>query len=100
MARAIRQDTSEFLGYLIELYGPVPPWVKDWPFRAWRHPDGKLRNWPPVPVDGIMRAPPHLELRIPIRNNASGEAEVLVPPNLLDFIQNHSAFRALPNHNA
>jgi len=100
MARAIRQDTNEFLGYLIELDGPIPPWIKDWPFRAWHHPDGKLRDFPPVPADGRMRVPPHIELRLPIRNGPRGEPEVLVPPHFLDFIQNHTAFRRPPNADA
>jgi hypothetical protein len=97
MAKVLRQDTKQLLGYLIELDGPIQPWIKEWPFRAWHHPDGKLRDFPPVPTDGRMLVPPHLELGIPIRTSPSGELEILVPPHFLDFIRHHSAFRPLSN---
>jgi hypothetical protein len=49
------------------------------PLGAWRHPDGKLRNYPSVPEPGQrMRAPPPLEIRLPVRNGQNGEVEVLV----------------------
>jgi hypothetical protein len=77
MAKVLRQDTKQLLGYLIELDGPIQPWIKEWPFRAWHHPDGKLRDFPPAPTDGRMLVPPHLELGIPIRTSPSGELEIL-----------------------
>jgi hypothetical protein len=97
MARVLRQDTEEEVGILVDLYGPIQSWITTLPFRAWRQPDGALRNYPAVPQPGqSMRAPRPLEVRLSVRNGANGELEVLVPSDLIDFIQHHTGFRSHP----
>jgi len=98
MASVYRADTDEFLGFLTELYGPFDQTTKDWPFRAWRWPDGSLRNEPaaPVAVGGRLTAPPHITIRLAVRNIHEPDVHVLVPPEFLDFVLNHTGFRAAP----
>jgi hypothetical protein len=98
MVRVVREDTGELIGYLTDLPGQFEKGVYDWPFRAWRHPNGTLRNYPAVPSGGpTMKRPPSIEIRLRVHNNSTGEGEVLVPRNLLDFMQNHTGLRATPS---
>jgi hypothetical protein len=46
MVRVVHKETNELIGYLPDLHGPFEPGTRDWPFRAWRQPDGSLRNYP------------------------------------------------------
>jgi hypothetical protein len=97
MARVIVQDTGQFIGTLVDLHGPAQSWVTDWPFLAWRHPNGTLRNYPSVLAPAQrMWVPTPLELRIPVRNSSDDEMELLIPSHLLDFIQHHTGFRESP----
>jgi len=98
MASVFREDTGEFLGYLIELHGPLPPGTRDWPFHAWRHSNGKLRGEPEAPIvrAGRITAPPYITVRIAVSNIESPDVHLIVSPDLLDFILNHGAFRAAP----
>jgi hypothetical protein len=97
MASVYRADTNAFLGYVVELHGPLLPGTQDWPFRALEHPDGSFRHEPPPPTGvGRLRAPPPVELRIPVRNIDQPDVHLVVPPALLDFITHHGAFRAAP----
>jgi hypothetical protein len=79
MAKVLRKDTEELVGHLDDLRGSVQSWTKDWPFRAWRHPDGKLRNYPGVPPPNQpMSASTPIEVRLAVRNSPAGEMEVLL----------------------
>jgi len=102
MASVYRQDTGEFLGYLVDLYGPLLPGTKAWPFRAWRHLSGALRGEAEGPVirAGRVAAPPHITLQMPVRNITEADVHLLVPPELLDFILTHSGFRAMAKPSA
>jgi hypothetical protein len=88
MAKVLHKDTGELVGHLLDLRGPVPPWTKDWTFRAWRHADGKLRSYPDP-----MRDSTPSEVRLAVRNSPTGEMEVLVPTEYLDFMKNHTGLR-------
>ncbi len=91
MARVFRQDTGQLIGQLGELRGPLQAWITEWPFRAWRHPDGTLRNYPSVArPERWVKKPAYIEIRIPVRNADDGEIEVLVPLEHLDFILHHT----------
>jgi hypothetical protein len=92
MASVFRQDTGELIGYLIEPQGPFPGGITYWPFKAWRHSDGKLRS---EPEPGTDEAAPDT-LDIPVQNNASADVHLIVPLELVDFIVTHKAFRSEP----
>ncbi len=98
MASIYRADTGEFLGYMVELYGPVDPSMTTWPFKAWRHSDGSLRSEPQGPVlrAGRLTAPPYLTCRIPLRNQQAADLQLWVPPEMLDFVLHHTGFRVAP----
>ena len=69
--------------------------------RVGGRPQSCIMNWwAPRPLrcprQAGQRAPPPLEVRLPVRNNSAGGMEVLVPSHLLDFILQHTAFRPLP----
>lgn len=102
MASVYRQDTGEFLGYLMELHGPKLHGTTHWPFKAWRHSNGALRDVPEGPVarGGRLTAPPFQTIHIPVANVHEADMHLIVPPELVEFITNHSAFRALakPTH--
>jgi hypothetical protein len=34
MARVVRIDTREWIGYFVELYGPLEPGAQGWDFRC------------------------------------------------------------------
>ena len=88
MATVFRQDTGEIVGYLTE--GPFPNGITSWPFKAWVHSDGHLRSEPETGADDT---PPDVTLEITVRNNASTDLHLIVPPDLVDFFVTHKAFR-------
>ena len=99
MARVVRIDTAEWIGYFVELYGPLEPGAQAWICDAWRYPDGRLRHErPPPPTDRRrpFQAPSPVKLSIPVRDPQKVDLELMVPPTYLDFIEHHSAFRPLP----
>jgi hypothetical protein len=98
MAHVFREDTGKFLGFLTDLRGPFSPGTKHWPFRAWRHSNGKLRGVPegPAAVAGRLRAPPYVTVHIPVSNIDSTDVHLLVPSDLVEFILTHDGFRAAP----
>jgi len=88
MATAFRQDTGELLGYLTEPEGPFPGGITYWPFKSWVHSDAKLRSEPEWHgCDDVRRD------RVPVRNNDSTDLHLIVPPDLVDFLVTHKAFR-------
>ena len=89
MASVYRQDTGELLGYLTEPEGPFPGGITYWPFKAWVHSDAKLRSEPEPGTDEMAA----VTLDIPVRNNDSADLHLIVPPDLVDFIVTHEAFR-------
>ena len=90
MASVFRQDTSEFIGFMIDLYGPLAPGTKTWPFRAWRHSNGKLRGEP----EDRFTAPLPVTVQIPVSNIESPDMHLHVPSDLLDFVLSHEGFKA------
>ena len=94
MASVYRQDTGELLGYLTEPEGPFPGGITYWPFQAWVHADGKLRC---EPEPGVSETAPAVTVDIPVRNNDSADVHLIVPPDLVDFVVTHKAFRAAPS---
>ena len=90
MATAFRQDTGELLGYLTEPEGPFPGGITYWPFKAWVHSDAKLRS---EPEPGMDETTPAVTVDVPVRNNDSTDLHLIVPPDLVDFIVTHKAFR-------
>lgn len=99
MARVVRIDTSEWIGYFVDLIGPLEPGAQACIFDAWRHPDGRLRHEPPSPSadhHGSFQAPSPVKLSIPVRDPQKVGLELMVPPTYLDFIEYHPAFRPLP----
>jgi len=99
MARVVRIDTAEWIGYFVELYGPLEPGAQAWICDAWRYPDGRLRHEPPPPPTDRRRpfqAPSPVKLSIPVRDPQKVDLELMVPPTYLDFIEHHPAFRPLP----
>ena len=93
MAAVFREDTGEIVGYLTEPEGPFPGGITSWPFKAWVHSDGQLRSEPETGADDT---PPDITLDIAVRNNASTDVHLIVPPELVDFIVTHKAFRPEP----
>lgn len=89
MASVYRQDTGEFLGYMTEPEGPLARGITDWPFKAWRHPDGSLRS---EPGGTNANEDPAATLDIPLRNADSSDVHLIVPPDLVDFIVTHRHF--------
>jgi hypothetical protein len=90
MASVYRQDTGELLGYLMEPEDPFPGGITYWPFKAWVHSDRKLRS---EPEPGTDETTPAVTVDIPVRNNDSADLHLMVPPDLVDFIVTHEAFR-------
>ena len=96
MASVFRNDTGEFLGFLPEPEGPLAGGITYWPFRAWRHSNGELRS-EPKPANGQDNtAPEPLIVDIPVSNNDSADVHLIVPPELVEFVLTHTAFRAAP----
>jgi hypothetical protein len=99
MARVVRIDTREWIGYFVELYGPLEPGAQGWIFDAWRYPDGRLRH-EPLPRRRISTrffpVPSPVKLSIPVRDPQKVDLELMVSPTYLDFIEHHPAFRPLP----
>jgi hypothetical protein len=99
MARVVRIDTSEYIGYFFDLVGPLEPGAQGYIFDAWHYPDGRLRHEPPsVPTGtrGPFQRPAPVKLSIPVRNPRKVDLELMVPPDYLDFIQCHPAFHPFP----
>ena len=93
MASVYRQDTGELIEYLTEPEGPFPGGITCWPFKAWVHSDGALRS---EPEPGTDETTPAVTLDIPVSNNGSTDLHLIVPPELVDFIVSHKAFRSEP----
>jgi hypothetical protein len=98
MASVFRQDTGELLGYLTSLEGPLADGITYWPLKAWPHSDGKLHSEPEAPTARAGQPPalPAVTLNIPVRNNDSSDVHLIVPPELVEFIVTHSAFKPAP----
>src|SRR5438045_9147767 len=70
--------------------GPFPGGITYWPFKAWVHSDAKLRS---EPEPGMDETTPAVTVDVPVRNNDSTDLHLIVPPDLVDFIVTHKAFR-------
>jgi hypothetical protein len=93
MATVFRADTGEIIGYLTEQEGPFPGGITSWPFKAWVHSDGQLRSEPETGADNTPLA---VTLDIAVKNSASTDVHLIVPPQLVDYVVNHKAFRSEP----
>jgi hypothetical protein len=103
MARVVRIDTSEYVGYLADLSGPLERGAQGCIFDAWRDPDGRLRHEPPPQppeTAGPIQSPSRIRLSIPVRDPRKADLELMVPPDYLDFIQHHPAFHPFPPRRA
>ena len=99
MARVVRIDTSEYIGYFADLTGPLEPGAQGCIFGAWRYSDGRLRHeLPSLPTGaaGPLQSPRPVRLSIPVRDPRSPDLELMVPPGYLDFIRHHPAFHPFP----
>ena len=101
MARVVRLDTSEYIGYFTDLSGPLEPGARGCVFDAWRYPDGRLRHEPPLqrPADPIGQAS-LVRLSIPVRDPRNRDLELMVPPEYVDFFRHHPAFHPFPPRRA
>lgn len=97
MARVVRLDTSEYVGYFADLPGPLERGARACIFDAWRHPDGLLRHEPPsVDTANPLEHASLVKLSIPVRDPRKTDLELMVPPPYLDFIRHHPAFHPFP----
>jgi hypothetical protein len=96
MARVVRLDTDEEIGYFVGLYGPLPSGGHS--LEAWHCEDGTLRHTPPADNDRrapIARAAP-IKISMPVLDPQRADCILVVSPTYLDFITAHPAFRPLP----
>jgi hypothetical protein len=97
MANVVRADNGEQIGFFIDLMPGALEGFSKWPFMARRHPSGLLRNEPPgiVARGGRLTALPSVRVMLPTGRSEKGEMEIVVPPEYLDFVLNHTGFRAI-----
>jgi len=95
MARVVRLDTGEEIGYFVDLYGPLVPGATGWSFDAWAYPDGSLHAEPP-PSTGPRLLPAHWRIWMPVEHPEKVDCVLLVTPTYIDFMAGHPAFRPLP----
>ncbi len=95
MARVVRMDTQEEIGYFVDLYGPLEPGTGGWSFDAWAYPDGSFHTEPPS-SNGSPLSASRWRIWMPVDHPDQIDCVLLVTPTYLDFIAGHPAFRPLP----
>lgn len=94
MARVVRLDTDEEIGYFVLLHGPLEPGNQGQFFDAWAYPDGSLDAEPPPSGRSATRS----KIWMPVEHPEKVDCVLLVTPTYLDFMIGHPAFRPLPPH--
>jgi len=92
MAKVVRLDTNEEIGYFVELYGPLPAGRHGYFLDAWRYPDGTLQAQAPA----SQGAATPVKINLPVLQPERGDCTLVVTPTYLDFMLGHPAFRPLP----
>ena len=95
MARVVRVDTQEEIGYFVDLHGPLEPGVRGWSFDAWTYPDGTLHSEPPSSTGSQFFAT-RWRIWMPVERPEKIDCVLLVTPTYFDFMAAHPAFRPLP----
>jgi len=85
MARVVRMDTQEDIGYFVDLYGPLEPGTGGWSFDAWAYPDGSLRAERPS-SNGNPLAATRWKIWMPVEHPEKIDCVLLVTPTYLDFM--------------
>lgn len=85
MARVVRLDTNEKIGYFVDLYGQLEARQTGCFFDAYRHPDGTLRA---DPAAGETHPTPW-KISVAVENPGQVDCTLLVTPEYLDFILGH-----------
>ncbi|MBV9829584.1 MAG: hypothetical protein JO001_28520 [Alphaproteobacteria bacterium] len=87
MARVVRIDTDEEIGYFVDLHGPLED-REGYSFGAWLLVDGTYRAEPAIGAE-----PRKINILVDYPDRA--DFALLVTPTYLDFIMSHPAFRPL-----
>jgi len=96
VARVVRLDAEEEIGYFVELHGPLPDGDHGAFFDAWRYPDGSIRAAAPASPSEAMA----VKINMPVVHPERVDCVLLVTPTYLDFMLGHPAFRPLPARHA
>lgn len=96
MAKVIRTDTNELIGYLDDprCRGPLPKETRHVTFQGWRQNNfAPWKHEPTTPGGALLSATTFFAIQV--ADNAEPEITLFVRPDEVDFIKAHSSFRAV-----